>query len=156
VTQIERPTAAFALSLIAGILILINGALWGVAASFVVGFDMAEISIFYPEFAEYIALYCPECAESMMAAGGVVEWLAFVSTMLYVGMAIGVIFGVIVLLAAGMVYRNPLRKTAGGVTILILSIISIITGGGFIIGLILGIIGGALALSWRPSSIVES
>jgi hypothetical protein len=35
----------------------------------------------------------------------------------------------------------------GGILVLIFSILSIIIGGGFIIGLILGIIGGALGLA---------
>jgi hypothetical protein len=34
----------------------------------------------------------------------------------------------------------------------VLSIISIVTGGGFLIGFILGIIGGALALAWKPKT----
>jgi hypothetical protein len=51
-----------------------------------------------------------------------------------------------------MLYRNPLQKKAWGIIVLVLSIISIVTGGGFIIGLILGVIGGALSLSWKPKA----
>ena len=67
-------------------------------------------------------------------------------------MAVGIIFGILVLLGAIMVHRNPTKKTGWGVIILVFSILSIVIGGGFIIGLILGIIGGALALAWKPKA----
>lgn len=54
-----------------------------------------------------------------------------------------------------MIYRKPAQKTAWGVVILVFSILSIVTGGGFIIGFILGIIGGALALAWKPKATTE-
>ncbi len=65
-------------------------------------------------------------------------------------MAIGIILGIIVIIGAIMLYRNPDQKTGWGIAVLIVSIISIFIGGGFLIGLILGIIGGALALQWKP------
>ncbi|MFX0202705.1 MAG: DUF6114 domain-containing protein, partial [Candidatus Hodarchaeota archaeon] len=58
--------------------------------------------------------------------------------------------GVIVLLSAVMLYRNPMSKTTWGVLILIFSILSVVGGGGFLVGMILGIIGGALGLAWKP------
>jgi len=135
-SQDEKPTAAFVLSLIAGVFILVNGALLGVAASFIAGFDMAGL----------ISQYTPEYAGEVPSAAE----LAVASTVLYVLMAVGVIFGVIILLGAFMLYRNPMRKRAWGVVILVLSIISIVTGGGIFVGFILGIVGGALALAWKP------
>jgi hypothetical protein len=56
------------------------------------------------------------------------------------------------MLAAIMFYRNPAHKTLWGIVVLVLSVISIFSGGGFIVGLILGIIGGALALSWKQKT----
>ncbi|MFQ5998323.1 MAG: DUF6114 domain-containing protein, partial [Candidatus Bathyarchaeia archaeon] len=47
---------------------------------------------------------------------------------------------------------NPAQNKAWGVIILVLSIISIVIGGGFAIGFILGIIGGALAIAWHPKT----
>ena len=43
------------------------------------------------------------------------------------------------------------RKKAWGIMIMVFSLSSVITGGGFIIGFILGIIGGTFALSWKPN-----
>ncbi len=116
----KKPSAAFALSLIAGILILINGAILGAVSSF-------------------IAPFIPGVAET-----------ALVTTILYTLMGIGVILGIVVIVAAIMLYQKPSQKTMWGAIILVLSIISIFIGGGFVLGLILGIIGGILALSWKP------
>jgi hypothetical protein len=62
-------------------------------------------------------------------------------------MAVGVILGIIIIIAAVILYRNPAQITTWGIVVLVLSIISIFIGGRFIIGFILGIIGGALALT---------
>jgi len=48
-----------------------------------------------------------------------------------------------------MLHFKPVKKRVWGVIIVIFSIPSVITGGGFIIGFILGMIGGALALSQK-------
>ena len=138
-SQTEKPTAAFVLSLIAGIFILIDGVILGIVGSFIAGLDITGL----------ISQYAPQTlGMSPKATVG----LAVVSTVLYALMAVGVIFAAIVLLGALMLYRNPSQKTAWGVIILVLSIISIVTGGGFLIGFILGIIGGALALAWKPKT----
>ena len=60
--------------------------------------------------------------------------------------AVGLIFGIIVLIGTWMMMK-PGKETAGGIIVLIFSILSIIIGGGFLIGMILGIVGGALALA---------
>jgi hypothetical protein len=49
-----------------------------------------------------------------------------------------------------MLHIKPAKKKVWGILILVFSIPSVITGGGFIIGFILGIIGGALAISGKP------
>ena len=61
--------------------------------------------------------------------------------------------GVVVLFAAIMMYINPKRHTRWGLTIILFSILSIPIGGGFILGLILAIIGGGAAIEWpKPVS----
>ena len=60
--------------------------------------------------------------------------------------AVGLILGVLVLLGALMQRIKPANKKAWGIMIVVFSIPSVITGGGFIIGFILGVIGGALAV----------
>ena len=69
------------------------------------------------------------------------------TTTLYILTVIGLIFGVLVLLGAVMLRIRPISKKAWGIIIMMFSISSVVTGGGFIIGFILGIIGGTSALS---------
>lgn len=59
--------------------------------------------------------------------------------------SIAIIFGIIILLGAYLIYR-PGTMTTGGIIVLVFAAISIIAGGGWLIGFILGIIGGILAL----------
>ena len=169
-SQNEKPKAAFAISLIAGILILINGLLLGAAGAFIGGInltgsaDVAGLISLCPFVsdaaaagateAELLAL-CPFISEPPIAnitLADVQIGLTVISTMLYAGMVLGVAFGVIILLGAFMAYRNPANKKVWGVIIILLSMISIITGGGFLIGFILGIIGGALIFQWKPKT----
>ena len=65
---------------------------------------------------------------------------------------IGLICGALVLFGAIMLRVKPGNKKAWGVVVIVFSIPSVITGGGFIIGFILGIIGGAKAASWKPKN----
>jgi hypothetical protein len=55
-----------------------------------------------------------------------------------------------VLLGAIMLHSKPVNKKAWGIIVIVFSIPSVVTGRGFIIGFILGIIGEAKALSWKP------
>jgi hypothetical protein len=67
----------------------------------------------------------------------------------YLLSVIGVACGVIILLSVIMVARDPSHNKVWGVIIIALSIVGIMGGGGFLIGSLLGIIGGALAYTWR-------
>jgi len=120
-SQNEKTTKAFALSLIAGILIISNSALLGAAAT-------------------WFPWIIPTLPGSSANDTTVLIRLA----------AVGLIFGVLVLLGAVMLYSKPVNKKAWGIIIVVFSIPSVVTGGGFIIGFILGIIGGAKALSRKP------
>ena len=64
--------------------------------------------------------------------------------------AVGLIFAILVLVGAVMLWMKPQSHVAAGVIILLFSLFSIISGGGFIIGLILGIVGGILGIVWKP------
>ncbi len=113
----EIPARAFLLSLTAGILILGNSALLGVAATW------------FP----WVIPTLPGSADN--------------STVPFASLtAVGLICGVLVLLGAMMLRRRPVNRKVWGMMIVVFSIPSVITGGGFIIGFILGIIGGALAV----------
>ena len=107
----------FKLSLIAGILILSNTALLGAATTW---------------FLWIIPILPGSSAND--------------TTILYQLTALGLIFGVLVLLGAIMLHKKPANKKVWGIIIVLFSIPSVITGGGFLIGWILGILGGVSAL----------
>jgi hypothetical protein len=59
---------------------------------------------------------------------------------------VSILLGVVVIIGA-LLLRKPDRTRQGGITVIAFSVLSIFAGGGFIAGLILGVVGGALALS---------
>ena len=113
----EKVSKAFTLALIAGLLIVSNATLLGVAATW------------FP----WIIPTLPGSADN--------STIPFASLT-----AVGLMCGVIVLFGSLMLYRKPAYKKVWGILIIVFSIPSVITGGGFIIGFILGIIGGVLEL----------
>ena len=62
---------------------------------------------------------------------------------------VGVISGIIVVISAVMLRVHPGEHLIWGTVIIVFSAISFLGMGGFFIGAILGIIGGALALSYK-------
>src|SRR5256884_7419557 len=113
----EKPTAAFVLSLIGGIFILL-------------------VAIVVMALASVIG--------SLMLIGGGDPNLA------YLYGAVGLIFAILVLVGAVMLWMKPQQHVMWGVVVLLFSLFSIITTGGFFIGLILGLIGGILGVAWKP------
>jgi hypothetical protein len=59
--------------------------------------------------------------------------------------AIGIVFSVLILIGAILIYSIG-KETVGGITVLVFAALSILTGGGWLVGLILGIVGGVLGL----------
>ena len=117
----EKPTKAFNLALTAGILIIINAVLLAVVAKWFIGI-------------------MPTLPGSN---GNDPTSLIELAT-------IGLIFGILVLLGTLMLQIKPAKRKTWGIMIVVFSIPSVVMGGGFIIGFILGIIGGKLALSAKP------
>lgn len=73
------------------------------------------------------------------------------STLLVLGL-VGVIFGIIMAVGGVMMYKNPQSHTMWGAIVLVLSIFSwVVAVGGLFIGFLLGLIGGILALVFKPS-----
>lgn len=126
-SQTERkPTAAFILSLIAGLWML---ATRGMMAG--LGWQVAMRSRWM----------CPY--RMMRGVGDIIPtfWL---------WPWLGIVAGIVVLVGAVMLYSKPTRAQGWGMVILIASAINLIAGmGGFLAG-VLGIIGGAMAIAWRP------
>ena len=121
-SQNNEPRKALALSLIAGILIVCNAVAVGVAGTW------------FP----WIFPTLPGSANNAE-----VPFLSIA--------AIGLICGAMVLLGAIMLRVKPQNKKAWGLIVIVFSLPSVITGGGFVIGFILGIIGGAKAFRWKPN-----
>ena len=63
---------------------------------------------------------------------------------------VGLASGTLVILGSVMLYQRPAENQVWGAIILAFSILSILGGmGGFIVGLVLGLVGGVLGLTWR-------
>ena len=120
-SQKGKPTKAFTLSLAAGILIVCNAVAVGVAAT-------------------WFPWIFPTLPGSVDNAA-----VPFVNIA-----AIGLICGASVLFGAIMLRARPVNKRVWGAIVMVFSIPSVITGGGFIMGFILGIIGGVKALKLKP------
>lgn len=134
----EKPSSAFILCFISGIFILVN--------SILLGFLAAITPTALPTLIEK---YAPE-ATQWISIGSV---FYFISVVLYTLMVVGVIFSTIIMIGSIIFYNHPNSARAIGTIILILSILSIFIGGGFLIGFILGIIGGAAGIVWKPKSV---
>lgn len=62
-----------------------------------------------------------------------------------------IIFGLVVIVGAVMLDRRPLGHTTWGTVIVVGAALSIFGGmGGFGVALVLGLIGGILAITWKP------
>jgi len=82
-------------------------------------------------------------AEFVESLGGV---LPFIVEDIFVVLGfIGTILAILVIIGSYLVYM-PGKETIGSIIVIFFSIVSIVIGGGFFIGLILGIIGGILGL----------
>jgi hypothetical protein len=128
----EIPTVAFILSLVGGILVLLMGIMFLTIGTAFMGGMMGG--------------YYPGMMGGYYYPGGA----GFVSSII-AGIGIwGLICGVLILLGAFMIYTRPGSHGIWGIIILIFSLLSFIAGGGFIIGAILGVIGGILAIVWKP------
>ena len=70
------------------------------------------------------------------------------------GLAFGLVtlvFGAIVIISAMMLNKKPEEHNTWGTLIIVFSVLSIFGGmGGFGAGLILGLVGGILAIAWKP------
>jgi hypothetical protein len=65
--------------------------------------------------------------------------------------AASLVLGVVLILVALLIYRARSDIGLAGVFATILSIASLFVGGGFVVGAILGIVGGILAIAWTAA-----
>lgn len=101
--KVERATAAFAISLSAGVLVLIQGAVRFLRGSTVeFGFDIIRHRIFGSLALQVVGI-------------------------------VAIVFAVLILIGAYLIY-SPGNELAGGIMVLVFSVLSILTGGGFLEG----------------------
>lgn len=67
------------------------------------------------------------------------------------------LIGALLLICAVSLWFRPQYRVAAGVTALLVSLVALVTSnlGGFLVGTVLGLIGGALALAWAPPATGE-
>ncbi|MCW4045310.1 MAG: DUF6114 domain-containing protein [Candidatus Bathyarchaeota archaeon] len=118
----EKPTAAFVLSLLGAIFIIIGGLVYAVVFSIIGGvFDFIGFG----------------------GLGGLITILGFLGIVWGVLVLIGAIM---------MNSEDKSKVRTGSILVLIFSILSWVgAAGGIFIGFLLGLIGGILGLTWNPS-----
>src|SRR5437667_7641136 len=131
----EKPVAPFILSLLGGILILLGAFMMSMFA-FVTGNMMGMTGMMSGTMGGFSGVMA-----MMMMMG-----YSFAFTI------VGLASGALVILGAVMLYSRPFEKDLWGAVIIAFSILSMLGGmGGYMIGLVLGIVGGVLALAWNPT-----
>ena len=135
----QELTASFALSLIGGIIVIIvgivglawfgaNGSGWGGFGGWMSGMMQG-----YHGF----------------NGGGQFGFFSVISIM-------GLFSGVVMIVGAVLLRSHPKDHVVWGVLILVFALASLADMGGYFIGAILGIVGGALALSYHPRTPVQT
>lgn len=137
-TEVEKPGTAFVLSLIGGIFILLGGGAMTMLGSWIGNYGYGMMG----DYGGWGGMMRP--GFGMM--GGLGYGIGFLGVL-------GLIFGVIVIISALMLNDKPDQHSTWGILIIVFSVLSIFGSGmgGFGIGLILGLVGGILALTWKPT-----
>jgi len=126
----RKPTAAFVLSLIAGITVIFTSSLWCIWLT--TNWNMHWMDEAMHGWEEHMY-----------------AWNLRGFT--YILGIIGIISGIMIVAASIMLYLKTTSHELWGALIIVFSVTSILSCmGGFGIGLILGVSGGALAIFWKP------
>ena len=124
-----KPSIAFILSLVGGILIFVSSAIS------TIWFAVGSSPFGYGDF------------WGMMA--GFHSMMGFNNDYLLGFSALGLVCGVIVVIGSFLLNLRPLEHVSWGVIVLVFSAVSFVSMGGWFVGAALGIAGGALAIAWR-------
>jgi hypothetical protein len=131
-TKSEYPNTASILALVGGILMVLGGLL------------LVGVSIF-------VIPHLPSSdfssnSTAQLSPANIQELASFIVG----GMGtFGLVSGIIVAISGMMLQTRPNRQRTWGVLILVFSVLSFLGTGGFVVGAILGIVGGAKALTWK-------
>jgi len=131
----QKPRRAFLVTLLGAVLMIVNASLIIINKA-----PIVVSSSPIPETQEtLVANNAPSWWRISFGFRGAVEdpfgyvWLAF---------------AIIVLISALLLHFKPIRRKVLGLTILVSSVLTLPAGGGFLIGLILAIVGGGIAFEW--------
>ncbi len=127
----EYPTTASIIALVGGIIITLSGVLFVAVSTFV----LPNIN--------YSNLNTPPNLPASAIPGLVSGFVGLMG-------AFGLVTGAVVLVSAILLLTNTGQRRTWSVLILVFSVLSFIGMGGFVVGAVLGIVGGALLLRWRP------
>jgi len=126
----EKPNVAFILSLVGGLLIFVGSAV-----------SIVWFSVGSAPFGGYWGM--------MGGWHGMTGSYGFAYDYLLVLSVLGLVCGVMVVVGGFMLSLRPLEHVTWGVLILVFSAVSFASMGGWFVGAILGVAGGALAVAWR-------
>jgi hypothetical protein len=141
-TETEQPWIAFLFSLIAGIFILLGGAFRLMLGSYVGYYAPPGMMGGYPGWSWGRTNAYPGYGYGIVGGVG----FGFLGVL-------GLVFGAVVIVNAIMLNNKPEQRGTWGSLIVIFSLLSIFGSmmAGFGVGLILGLIGGILAITWKPT-----
>ena len=125
------PKTASILALVGGVFMVLGGVIFLGAAAFVIPhLNLSNVTV-------------PRGMDRASLPG-------LISGILSIMGGFGLVCGSIVLVSAALVMAKVGERRTWGILILIFSVLSFLGLGGFVIGAILGIIGGVLILRWKP------
>jgi hypothetical protein len=132
----ERPIAAVILSIIGGVLMLVGG-------------SMAFMMLSYNNEG-----YGMMSGFGGMMGGyrGMMDEIGFPYVTLDGLMLVSLASGILFIVGGVMMDIYPSQSRTWAVIVLVFSIISFVGMGGFLVGAILGVVGGALALAWKAKT----
>jgi len=132
-TTAGHPNTASILALVGGILMVLSGLL------------LLAVSVFI--IPHLPSSYFASASTTRFSPAAIQGFASFVIGGLG---GFGLASGVIVLSSAVMLQVRPNSQRTWGVLILVFSVLSFLGTGGFVVGAILGIVGGIMALRWKP------
>jgi len=133
-TALEYPRTASILALAGGIIITLSGVLFVAVSAFVLP------NISYNNFNVPQGLTASSIPSLVSGFVGLMG-------------AFGVVSGIIVLVSSIMLLTGSGQPRTWSVLILVFSVVSFFGMGGFVVGAVLGIVGGALVLRWKPPTL---
>jgi hypothetical protein len=130
----EYPRTASIIALAGGIIITLSGVLFVAVSAFVLP-NLTYTHITVPQGLSASAI--PGLVSGIVGMMGI----------------FGVVSGAIVLVSSVKLLTSPGQTRTWSVLILVFSALSFVGLGGFVVGAVLGIVGGALVLKWKPSTV---